>query len=458
GTPISRDVTGEEFYSTIYSLQESPLKQGLIWVGANDGPVHLTRDGGANWKQVTPRGLPPGGRVDAVAPSPHDPACAYIAVLRYQLGDDAPYIYKTNNYGRSWKRITNGIPADYPVRVVRADPNRVGLLYAGTEFGMFISFDDGDNWQPFQQNLPITPVTDIKIKEGDLVLSTMGRGFQIADDLSPLHQKYDQIDTSTVTLFQPRSTYRYRNSRSYSDGVISYPTAAVNIYYYLPHSTTNKPLRLEIVNETGKVVRAFRSGTMETPLVESDMSTNETIYQQRSALQAGTGLHRFKWDMRHYGAWDSNDKRAYNGGCMASPGRYELRLSCDGQTYTQSFELLLDPRVAATGVQLQDVQEQEQIALALTDLLSRAKRYAAAVEEKMLTSTTEMQAKWMAIHRQLVTVSGSYQQPMLIDQIRYLYGVIRERDQAVGNDVKLRLTELEQELSDLLKIKPDITE
>ena len=177
GSPITRDITGEEFYSTIYAIRESTITEGLIWVGSNDGPVHVTKDGGENWSKVTPSKMPTGGRVDAVEPSPHNPAKAYISVLRYQLGDAKPYLYKTTDYGKSWELITNGIPADFPTRVVREDPEREGLLYAGTEYGMFISFDDGKNWKPFQQNLPVTPITDLKIHRNDLVMSTMGRGF-----------------------------------------------------------------------------------------------------------------------------------------------------------------------------------------------------------------------------------------------------------------------------------------
>jgi photosystem II stability/assembly factor-like uncharacterized protein len=176
GSPITRDITGEEFYSTIYAVRESSLEKGLIWVGANDGPIHVTRDGGKTWADVTPKDLLPGGRVQTVEPSPHRASKAYVAVYRYLLNDWQPYIYRTEDYGQTWTRLTtgqNGIPEDSPTRVVREDPDREGLLYAGTEFGMFISFDDGAHWQPFQLNLPATPVTDIKIHQKDIVLSTM---------------------------------------------------------------------------------------------------------------------------------------------------------------------------------------------------------------------------------------------------------------------------------------------
>ncbi len=177
GEPITRDVTGEEFYSTLYAIAESPLEKGVIWVGANDGPYHVTRDNGKTWTNVTPKDLPPGGRVQFIDASPHRKGSAYFATYRYLLGDYQPYLYRTDDYGKTWTRLTtgkNGIPADWPTRVVREDPDRQGLLYAGTEFGMFISFDNGATWQSFQLNLPVTPVTDIKVHQKDLVVVDAG--------------------------------------------------------------------------------------------------------------------------------------------------------------------------------------------------------------------------------------------------------------------------------------------
>src|SRR5215470_6763547 len=191
GEPITRDVTGEEFYSTLYAITESPLEKGVIWTGSNDGPFYVTRDNGKKWTNVTPKDLPPGGRVQYIEASPHRKGSAYYAVYRWLLGDFQPYIYLTNDYGNTWTRLTtgkNGIPADWPTRVVREDPDREGLLYAGTEFGMFISFDNGGHWQPFQLNLPNIPVSDIKVHHGDLIVSTQGRAIWILDNLTPLHQ------------------------------------------------------------------------------------------------------------------------------------------------------------------------------------------------------------------------------------------------------------------------------
>ena len=192
GSPITRDITGEEYYSTLYSIRESKLKEGLIWTGSNDGVISVTQDGGKTWKNVTPKKMPKGRRVESVEPSQFNSAKAYVAVDRHLLGDAKPYLYKTNNYGQSWELIsteTNGIPFDFTTRVLREDPVREGLLYAGTEFGMFVSFNDGKSWQKFQQNLPVTPITDLKIFRGDLVLSTMGRGFWILDNITALRQQ-----------------------------------------------------------------------------------------------------------------------------------------------------------------------------------------------------------------------------------------------------------------------------
>ena len=211
GEPITRDVTGEEFYSTLYAIAESPLEKGVIWAGANDGPYHVTRDDGKTWTNITPKDLPPGGRVQFIDASPHRKGSAYFATYRYLLGDYQPYIYRTDDYGKTWTRLTtgkNGIPADWPTRVVREDPDRAGLLYAGTEFGMFMSFDNGTTWQSFQLNMPATPITDIKVHQKDLVVSTQGRAFWILDNITSLHQASPQITSSDVHLYKPRDGYR----------------------------------------------------------------------------------------------------------------------------------------------------------------------------------------------------------------------------------------------------------
>ena len=206
GAPITRDITGEEVYSTLYAIGESALERGVLWAGSNDGLIHVSRDNGATWTDVTPEGLPEGGRVQTVDPSPHRAGSAYIAVLRYMLDDWEPYIFRTDDYGQSWTRLTttsNGMGADNPTRVVREDPEHEGLLYAGTEYGMWISWDNGARWQPLQLNLPHTPITDIKVNEGDLVLSTQGRSFWVLDDVDPLRQFSPEVARARAHLFTP---------------------------------------------------------------------------------------------------------------------------------------------------------------------------------------------------------------------------------------------------------------
>ena len=227
GEPITRDVTGEEFYSTLYAISESPLERGVIWTGSNDGPFHVTRDNGKTWANVTPKELQgqPGGRVAWIDASPHRRGSAYFAVYRYLLGDYQPYLYRTDDYGKTWTRLTdgkNGIAADEPTRVVREDPDREGLLYAGTEFGMYISFDNGAHWQSFQLNMPRVPINDIKVHQKDLVIATQGRAMWIFDNLTALHQLTPQVTPTTAFLFKPRDSYKTRTNPDRFGPVIEY--------------------------------------------------------------------------------------------------------------------------------------------------------------------------------------------------------------------------------------------
>lgn len=469
GSPITRDITGEEFYSTIYSIRESAIQAGVIWVGANDGPVHVTRNSGKKWTKVTPPSLEPGGRVDCVEPSPHNAAKAYIAVLRYQLGDWKPYIYRTNDYGKNWTLLStgsNGIPDDYPTRVVREDPDQEGVLYAGTEFGLFISLDDGKSWQSFQQNLPITPITDIKIHRGDLVLSTMGRSFWILDNISTLRQNFLASTQSSPTLFKPKDTYNYRyrtrNSRDTSLRAYNFPEPSVVIDYYLPEKP-KEPLQLEILNAQGKVIRSYnsKSDTIQHVSSNRDMATNIRVETIRSKLKASKGLHRFRWNLRHQGPWDKNKKRRYQNGTMVSPGKYKVKLLIDGKSVEQEFAVLLDPRIKTSGTTMADIRAQEELNLAITNLLTKSKKMATKIQEarkalKKKSKTTglseaekQQDLKYLALEEKLVTAKIRYPQPMLIDQINYLYGLLNRTDQAPGKDAVERFKELKTQFETL---------
>lgn len=462
GAPITRDVTGEEFYSTIYAIRESPLQEGVIWVGSNDGPVHVTRDGGQNWEEVTPRNLPPGGRVDAVEPSPHNPAKAYVAVLRYQLGDTKPYIYKTENYGKNWDLITsgdNGIPNDYPTRVVREDPEREGLLFAGTEYGMFISTDDGKNWRSFQQNLPVTPITDLKIHRGDIALSTMGRGFWILDELNSLRQK-DLGSLGELHLFKPENTIRYRMpSGSWNGDTPSYPNPGVVLDYFVP-SKSEIPLKLEIRDATGRVLTAFSSDSIPSSQSgpQRDMGTNFTEFLVTESLSKKKGLNRFKWDMTIAGPWRANSNRSYRSGPMAAPGTYTAVVTHGASTSSQTFELVMDPRVLESGVSEAEVKQQVEFQLAIRDRLSETYRFQESLEKEIEALKTKKQPSQTeesrlsaleAVLSKVQTEEGIYMQPMLADQWRYLYSMMNQADQVPGRDAKQRFTELESQLQGL---------
>ena len=464
GSPITRDITGEEFYSTIYSLRESPVRAGVIWSGANDGPVYVTRNGGESWQDVTPRGLPPGGRVDSVEPSPHDAAKAYIAVLRYQLNDWKPYIYKTEDYGRRWQLLTdgrNGIPADYPTRVVREDTEREGLLFAGTEFGLFVSLDDGASWHEFQQNLAVTPVTDIKVVRGDLVLSTMGRGFWVLDSVATLRDRSVDTAGSEPLLFEPKETIRYRNvyTDTSANGVPDYPPPAAIFDYYLPPDFTGV-VRLEVLDSDGELVNAYtsESGGDEQEVVE-DMAMSEARVLASDALSAEPGSNRFRWDMMHFGPWDEDEDDRFRKGPMARPGNYSVRLITDDAVLDQEFELLADPRVLAQGTTLADIEEQVAFQLVVVDLLSEARLFEKqvadehdALEARRDSLNPQEAARLLLVKDvldQVKTADIIYPQPMLTSQVEFLYNMVSRADQAPGVEAADRYAELAAMLAEL---------
>ncbi len=450
GEPITQDVTGEEYYSTLYAIEESPVQEGLIWTGSNDGPIHVTRDGGATWTDVTPADLPPGGRVQTIEPSPHDPAKAYVAVYRYLLGDWEPYIYRTSDYGASWTRLTtgtNGIPADSPTRAIREDPDREGLLYAGTEFGMFISFDDGAHWQEFQLNLPVTPVTDIKLHRQDLVLSTMGRSFWIMDNVTPLHQLTDAVAESQVHLFRPRDAYRLRYfGAGGSETDPEYPPAGATIDYYLAGVPAGD-MTLAILDQSGELVREYRGQAprgrraAERP-AGMPGAGGFRMGSGASTVVAAAGMHRFIWDLRYP-----------NGGPVVPPGIYQVRLTVGDWSATKSFELLIDPRVAADGVTRADLVEQAELGLKVRDAITEAReairQLTAArqsLEGKTDGTSRRIDERLAEIQQRLVTGPVRYDMPMLADQLQYLSGMINRADQRLGRDAFERYDELRAEL------------
>jgi hypothetical protein len=467
GSPITRDITGEEYYSTIYSLRESPVQPGVIWSGSNDGPVYVTQDNGDSWQNVTPRSLPPGGRVDAVEPSPHNAAKAYIAVLRYQFGDWSPYIYKTEDFGRRWDLLTdgdNGIPSDFPTRVVREDPEREGLLFAGTEFGMFVSLDDGANWNEFQQNLGVTPITDLKIIRGDLAISTMGRSFWVLDNISTLRQDDFRTAGDTALLFKPKDTIRYRNvySGQARRAVPDYPPPAVIIDYFLPENFA-ETVTLEILDASGQAVKVYgsveeRAGEGENQVVENMRDNSVQVIADQS-LSSEPGMNRFRWDMSHFGAWTESEESRFTRGPLVRPGNYRVRLQAGDTVVDQEFELKVDPRVLDQGTTLNDIDEQVSFQLVVVDLLSEVRRFEKQVveehdelEAKSDELTPDQATRLLAVADVLSQVRNAdiiYPKPMLTGQVSYLYNMVNTADQAPGIEAADRFAELSATLAEL---------
>jgi len=451
GEPITRDVTGEEFYSTLYAITESPLEKGVIWTGSNDGPFYVTLDNGKKWTNVTPKDLPPGGRVQYIEASPHRKGSAYYAVYRWLLGDFQPYIYLTNDYGRSWTRLTNGqngIPADWPTRVVREDPDREGLLYAGTEFGMFISFDNGAHWQPFQLNLPNVPVSDIKVHHKDLVVSTQGRAIWILDNITPLHQLTSQLKPG-VYLFKPRDGYRTR---------VGPTNLGPTVDYYLS-SVPAHPVLIEILDSHGTVLNTYSS---ETPALRSsrgsgtgtggaDLQADPDAAPVRRAsppprVTKTAGLNRFVWDVRN------------QQGVTLPPGRYQVRLKVDNVDWVQPLNVLIDPRVAADGVTVADLQEQFEHNQRLRELVTGVNQLATRVRDAQNKlrngADANTAARVNAIAAKLLTEPVRYGKPGLQAHIIYLASMTANVDQKIGRDAVERYEVLKKKF-DALRAEVD---
>ncbi len=455
GEPITIDVTGEEFYSTLYAIRESPLKAGVIWTGSNDGPFYVTRNNGQSWKKITPASQPGGCRVQNIEPSPHRAASAYYAVLCYLLGDFRPFIWRTDDYGATWKLLTNGtngIPADEPTRVVREDPAREGLLYAGTEFGMYVSFDNGGRWQRLQLNLPVTPVTDMKVHQGDLALSTQGRAFWILDNLEPLRQMNAQVQTRGTYLFAPREAVNLRyfagfggaESNRASSGDPQYPQSGAMIDYWLPPNSG--PVTLEISAPGGTVVRKLSS---EAASPDSSREVSPSSGAQR--LSKFAGLNRIIWNTQYPGPWDSLARRRGAQGPAATPGTYTLKLTANGVTQTRSLVMKADPRVTADGITTPILREQLAHNLRVRDLVSDANRAVFDLSDLKKTRAGASRDSVGALEQILLTPPVRYSRPGLQAQIGYLYGATTGQDQKVGRDAIIRYQALRKEMDAVMK-------
>jgi len=340
GGPITQDNTSVEYYCTIFAAGESPLKEGLLWIGSDDGLIHLTQDGGENWSNITPKQLPEWTMINSIEPSPFDPGTCYVAGTRYKLGDYTPYLYKTTDYGVTWKTITKGIAKEDFTRVVRADPKQKGLLYAGTEHGIYVSYDDGTSWSSFQKNLPIVPITDLTIKNNSLIVATQGRSIWILDDLTVLHQLQPDNRNAQTLLFKPKESYRTkgRGGKSSLTAGTNLPNGVIVHYFLKNYDAEKDTVELQFQSEDGAVIKTY--------------STKD----KKNKLEVKAGGNEFVWDTRYDGAeklegmifWSASFS-----GAKAVPGSYKVRLAVNGKEQTQDFTILPDPRSESSVADMQ---------------------------------------------------------------------------------------------------------
>ena len=365
GGPITLDQTGVETYATIFTLAPSAVDGNVIWAGSDDGVVHVSRDNGKTWQKVTPPDLPDFTRISLIEASPHAAGTAYLAGNRYQRADRAPYVYKTADFGRTWMKITTGLPADDFPRAIREDPQRRGLLFLGTEHGVHVSFDDGQQWQPLRLNLPVTPVHGLQVKNDDLVIGTHGRSFYILDNISVLRQVNSTMTSETLVLFDPANAVR-----SVSRGVI--------VDYYVKEAPDK--VTIEFLDPKGTIIRTYtgmprpEGGGERTGAAPAEAAEGEEAPRLPPAqVSAVKGMNRFTWDMRYPNArefpglimWAANTR-----GPAAPPGRYQVRVTASGVVKTQDFEIRRNSAVA--GVTDADLQAQFALARQISDRVSEA--------------------------------------------------------------------------------------
>jgi photosystem II stability/assembly factor-like uncharacterized protein len=404
GGPITGDMNGPEIFATVFALAPSKLERGTIWAGSDDGLIHVTRDDGKSWQNVTPKDLPEFARVSIIDASAHNAGTAYFAAKRYLVDDRAPYIYRTDDFGKTWTRIVAGIRSDDYVHVVREDPKRAGLLYAGGEHGAYVSFDNGARWQSLSLNLPDTQISDLVVEGNDLVIATHGRSFWTLDDVTPLRQLTRETTDAAFHLFEPAEATRSAGPAS--------------IHYVLKQPA--KKMTIEILDSKGQVIRSFTGEREEelkpapaTPAVGGEGGGFGP--PQPRTLLTNAGLTRFTWDLRHRGhttfpgmiLWSASSQ-----GPMAVPGAYQVRVTADGATATRPLAVKKHP--GFTQVSQADLEAQLALALQIRDRTSEANDAVVRIREaKKKTRDAAVIAKLSAIEEELYQVRNrSGQDPL----------------------------------------------
>jgi len=466
GGPLTPENVGAEFYGTIFYIVESPHETGTIWVGSDDGLLHVTRDNGQHWENVTPGDLG-GAQVNAIEVSPHEPGTVYVAVSGYKMNDFRPHIYKLTGYGERWQKIDRDLPADNFVRVVREDPVRRGLLYAGTEGGMFVSFDAGDHWQSMDMNLPPVPITDLTIRRSNLVAATQGRGFWVLDDLSVIRQLDDAFADEPVHLFRPKATPMVRSGgRPRANEGKNPPSGAVLTYYIA--ADNEEPLSIEIADSDGNVVRTYSSeeGEFEQCIISN---MDQRIPFEVHYPTADAGINQWSWDMRFTGLHCLEDVKLFAGfgGAEVTPGTYRVTVTVGDAESSANLVLLPDARVEASPEDYEFLaQKRAEATLLMNELLDSlalARKARTQVNglladfpddtdlQELGRSAVERLTTWE--NKVTQTQYGTYEDedsmpPMLDVHIRHVLDVIDRAGAPVSEGSLQRLSDLDYEWED----------
>ncbi len=463
GGPITQDNTGAEFYSNLFAINESPIEEGVIWVGSDDGLIHISKDNGVNWENVTPpAGMSPKlNMINCIDPSPFKKGTAYVAATSYKFGDYTPYLYKTTDYGKTWKLITKGIKASHYTRAIRSDKTREGLLYAGTEWGMYLSFDDGNSWAPFQLNLPITAIRDLHVRDNDLIAATHGRSFWMIDDLTPLHQLSKEMAGADFYLFKPDQAYRMQQAGRRAPNLKlvgeNHPNGAL-INFYLKEVKEEDVVAVEIMETNGTVIQRFATDAKENKLDPS----------AAKPLKVTSGGNRLIWNMRYPGFQAFKGMVFYsspNRGPKAVPGDYKVRLTYNGKTSEQPLRIVKDPRLPNTQEQY---QEQFNFLMRVRDEVSKANKAIIAIrrvkkdleylkekpglDEGLKNTLKEFETKLGVVENNIhMTKNQSYQDPLnygirINNRLAFLMADSQRGDYPPTDQAQAFFTEVTQEL------------
>ena len=467
GGPITHDSTGVEVYNTVFALEESPHTPGELWAGSDDGRVHISRDRGGSWEEITPDGMPEGGTVNVVELSAHAPGRAFIAVYRYREDDFNPYIFRTNDYGKNWDLLTdgtNGIPSTHFTRAIREDPDRKGLLYAGTEVGLYLSVDDGAHWQRFQLNLPVTPVTDLRVHRKDLVVATQGRSFWVLDNVTPLHQVTDEVESADMWLYAPRTAYRGRS------------LGAATIDYYLKDAPpeNEEELTLEVLDSGDNVIQTFKGKTGDTAPEGGGGFSARLFGGRNTRLPVKKGLNRFNWSLREKGPEMPKGVVHWGGtpGMQVVPGTFQVRLSASEWTETRLLEVRLNPNLSTTVAELEEQRKMaKDVAAAieslfgtlgdLRDVKAQSKEIVARMKkageenEAIADAAKALDEKLTEIEEQITQVKSKSGQdpinfpPMIDNQLTTLYSYVVMADYQPTAGAYERFDDLKPDLASL---------